>query len=308
MAEKGSGKLLAVADWEQLLQDFKTSYELQQKWLASWPGLTIVDQALQSIQKREFPLKAQLFSFLEENGGALLGAAEEDAGAGVGMLVDSLKTILQAPIDSGLVTYTVKEQMMVMVTTVAIDVDAIHTATSHLETLSEILLGFISRTNYAVDRQVRATACECLKELEMAYPCLLNVAVSHVYTFCQSERTHASQAYKLLLTAILHNMACHMYTGKSRSSSSSSTGAASSFLSITVPLVPFSVPSYLAASKPRQEASSVPSKELSAGNSLFVSFISIFHCSIPFVCQKYQLVHDIPLPCLALHFYPDPTP
>lgn len=299
MAEKGSGKLLAVADWEQLLQDFKTSHELQQKWLASWPGLTIVDQALQSIQKREFPLKAQLFSFLEENGGALLGAAEEDAGAGVGMLVDSLKTILQAPIDTLLVTYTLKEQMMVMVTTVAIDVDAIHTATSHLETLSEILLGFISRTNYAVDRHVRATACECLKELEMAHPCLLNAAVSHVYTFCQSERTHASQAYKLLLTAILHNMACHMYTGKSRSSSSSSTGASSSFLSITVPLVPFSVPSYLAASKPRQEAFSVPSKELSAGNSLFVSLISLYFIAQNHLCAKYINWYMIS-PCLAL--------
>lgn len=300
MAEKGSGKLLAVADWEQLLQDFKTSHELQQKWLASWPGLTIVDQALQSIQKREFPLKAQLFSFLEENGGALLGAAEEDAGVGVGMLVDSLKSILQAPIDTLLVTYTVKEQMMVMVTTIAIDVDAIHTATSHLETLTEVLLGFISRTNYAVDRHVRATACECLKELEMAYPCLLNVAVSHVYTFCQSERTHASQAYKLLLTAILHNMACHMYTGKSRLSSSSSTGAAS-FLSITVPLVPFSVPSYLAASKPRQEASSVPSKELSAGNSLFVSFISLHFIAQSHLCGGNINWNMIPpaLPCFA---------
>lgn len=304
MAEKGSGKLLAVADWEQLLQDFKTSHELQQKWLASWPGLTIVDQALQSIQKREFPLKAQLFSFLEENGGALLGAAEEDAGAGVGMLVDSLKTIVQAPIDTLLVTYTAKEQMMVMVTTVAIDVDALHTATTHLETLSEILLGFISRTNYAVDRHVRATACECLKELEMAYPCLLNAAVSHVYTFCQSERTHASQAYKLLLTAILHNMACHMYTGKSRSSSSSSTGAASSFLSITVPLVPFSVPSYLAASKPRQEASSVPSKELSAGNSLFVSFISLYFIAQNHLCAKninwYTMSPCLALPCFSI--------
>jgi AP-5 complex subunit beta-1 len=257
MAEKGSGKLLGVADWEQLFQDFRASLELQQKWLASWPGLTIVDQALQSITKKEFPLKAPLFNFLEENGCALLG--EDDAPAGVAMLVESLKIVLHAQVDPVAITYGLKEQMLVMVTTVAIDVDAIHTATSPFEALTETLLGFISRTNHAVDRHVRATACECLKALEMAHPCLLNSCVGHVFSFCQSERTHASQAYKLLLTAILHNMACHMYTGKSRQA------GANSFLSITIPLVPFSVPSYLAASHPRQEAAAVPARELSAG-------------------------------------------
>lgn len=256
MAEKGSGKLLLVSDWEQLLQDFRYSHELQQKWLTSWPGLTIMDQALQLITKKEFSLQGQLFDFLEENGKVLIG---EDTVAGVSMLVESLKDVLQAPVDGSLVTQMLKEQMMVMVTTIAITVDAIHTATSHLETLTEILLAFISRTNYAVDRQVRATACECLKELEMAHPCLLHVCVGHVYSLCQSERTHAGQAYKLLLTAILHNMACHMYTVKSRS-----TGA-HPFLSVIVPLVPFSIPSFLATYKPGEGPISVPAKELTAG-------------------------------------------
>jgi len=216
-----------------------------------------VDQALQSITKNEYPLKAPLFTFLEENGSALLG--EDDASAGVALLVESLKSILGLQVDGVVITYGLKEQVMVMVTTVAIDVDAVHTATGSFETLVEVLLGFISRTNYAVDRHVRATACECLKELEMAHPCLLNLCVGHVFAFCQSERTHASQAYKLLLTAILHNMACYMYTGKSR------LVGAHSFLSITIPLVPFSVPLYLAGSSPRREAASIPAKELSAG-------------------------------------------
>lgn len=260
MAEKGSGKLLGVADWEQLFLDFKTSSELQQKWLTSWPGPTIVDQALQSITKKEYPLKAPLLNFLEEHGNALLG--EEHAMAGVAMLVDSLKSVLGLQVDGVVITYGLKEQMMVMVTTVAIDVDAIHTATGSFETLVEVLLGFVSRTNYAVDRHVRATACECLKELEMAHPCLLNLCVGHVFSFCQSERTHASQAYKLLFTAILHNMACYMYTGKSR------LAGAHSFLSITIPLVPFSVPSYLSGSDPRREAAAIPAKELSAGTKI----------------------------------------
>lgn len=259
MAEKGSGKLLTTTDWEQLFLDFKASADLQQKWLTSWPGLTIVDQALQSLTKKEFtfPLKAQLLTFLEENGSVLLG--EDDAPAGVTMLVESLKTILGLQVDAVVITFALKEQMMVMVTTVVIDVDAVHSATSGLDGLVEVLLGFVSRTNYAVDRHVRATACECLKELEMAHPCLLSACVGHVFGFCQSERTHAGQAYKLLLTAVLHNMACFMYTGKARS------GGEKSFLSITVPLVPFSVPAYLAGSSPRQEAASIPAKELSAG-------------------------------------------
>ncbi|KAG0599463.1 hypothetical protein M758_12G154100 [Ceratodon purpureus] len=278
MAERGSGKLLGVSDWEQLFQDFRASLDLQQKWLASWPGLTIVDQALQSITKREFPLKAPLFNFLEENGCALLG--DDDAPAGMAMLVDSLKVVLHAPVDGVAITYGLKEQMLVMVTTVAIDVDAIHTATAPLEALTETLLGFISRTNYAVDRHVRATACECLKALEMAHPCLLNLCVGHVFSFCQSERTHASQAYKLLLTAILHNMACHMYTGKSRQA------GANSFLSITLPLVPFSVPSYLAASNARQEAAAVPARELSAGS------VKEFKRAVAYLLQHLDLLTE----------------
>ncbi len=259
-AEKGSGKLLLVSDWEQLLQDFRTSHDLQHKWLTSWPGLTIIDQALQSITKKESPLKPQLLNFLEENAELLVGS---DTVAGVSMLVESLRNILPAPVDGSLITHTLKEQMMVMVTTVAITVDAIHTATPQLEMLTEILLGFISRTNYAADRHVRATACECLRELELAHPCLLHVCVGHVFALCQSERTHAGQSYKILLTVILHNMACHMYTIKSRSS------GAQPFLSITIPLVPFSVPPFLAASSPRQESLSVPAKELTAGTLFF---------------------------------------
>lgn len=262
-----------------MFQDFKASLDLQQKWLASWPGLTIIDQALQSITKKEYPLKAPLFNFLEENGSALVG--EDDAPAGVAMLVEGLKSVLQAQVDGVAITYGLKEQMMVMVTTVAIDVDAIHSATVAFETLIEVLLGFINRTNHAVDRHVRATACDCLKELEMAHPCLLSSCVGHVFSFCQSERTHASQAYKLLLTAILHNMACHMYTGKQ-----SRLVGSNSFLSITTPLVPFSVPSYLAASSARQEASSVPTRELSAGS------IKEFKRAVAYLLQHLDLLTE----------------
>ncbi|CAM6047101.1 unnamed protein product [Sphagnum compactum] len=276
-AEKGSGKLLLVSDWEQLLQDFRTSHDLQHKWLTSWPGLTIIDQALQSITKKESPLKPQLLNFLEENAELLVGS---DSVAGVSMLVESLRNILPAPVDGSLITHTLKEQMMVMVTTVAITVDAIHTATPQLEMLTEILLGFISRTNYAADRHVRATACECLRELELAHPCLLHACVGHVFALCQSERTHAGQSYKLLLTVILHNMACHMYTIKSRSS------GAQPFLSITIPLVPFSVPPFLAASSPRQESLSVPAKELTAGS------LKEFKRAVAYLLQRPDLLTE----------------
>ncbi|KAK4842557.1 hypothetical protein QYF36_023680 [Acer negundo] len=49
-------------------------------------------------------------------------------------------------------------------------------------------------------------SCECLRQLEICYPSLLSDIAGHLWTLCQSERTHASQSYILLFTAVIYNV------------------------------------------------------------------------------------------------------
>lgn len=104
---------------------------------------------------------------------------------------------------------------------------------SQLEALVAILLTIINRPNHGVDRQTRAVACECLRELEREYPCLLAEVVGHLWGLCQNERTHASQSYLLLLLEVIHDIVvCKLNVA--------------SVFSTAVPLVPFNVPKWVA--------------------------------------------------------------
>lgn len=101
---------------------------------------------------------------------------------------------------------------------------------SPLEMLIELLLSVVNRPNHSVDRQVRVIGCECLRELEIACPCLLSEIGVHLWSLCQNERTHSCQSYALLLATVVNNVA----TLKCNVSFSSSAM-----------LVPFSVPRFL---------------------------------------------------------------
>eukprot|EP00249_Psilotum_nudum_P017252 c26234_g1_i1 orf=70-3660(+) len=248
-----TAKQLSSQDWEQILQDFRR--EEQGKWLSQLPGLAILEQALYTVATKEYALKFQLLVFLEENVELLIG--EEDAEEGLGSVVEALGKVVQAPADGVIVTSSLKEHMMTTATVAMVMLDGLHRAAHKLEVLVELLLGVINRPNHSVDRQMRGIACECLRELEKAYPCLLHACAGHMLFLCQSERTHVNQSYTLLLTTILHNLACYMYTTRGFRS----TGAIS-FLSTAAPLVPFSVPSFLAVCESGEEVLSIPSREL----------------------------------------------
>lgn len=94
----------------------------------------------------------------------------------------------------------------------------------------ELLLTIVNRPNHGIDRQSRAMACECLRELEMAFPCLLSEIAAHFWALCQSERTHAAQSYVLLLAAVIYSIVVH---GKDLNVS---------ILNASTPLIPFNVP------------------------------------------------------------------
>lgn len=98
----------------------------------------------------------------------------------------------------------------------------------------ELLLTIINRPNHGIDRQTRAIACECLRQLELAVPCILSDVGAPLWGLCQSERTHAAQSYVLLLAAVV----CNIVQFKP-------PNASSNLFSSSTPLIPFNMPKYL---------------------------------------------------------------
>ncbi|XP_010250298.1 PREDICTED: uncharacterized protein LOC104592558 [Nelumbo nucifera] len=242
-------KQLSTQEWEVLIDDFQSGAPRRERWLSQYSGLALLEVSLSSILRKDFPLKLQLIVFLEEFADVLIREFEVEEA--LGRLIEALRAVVQAPMDGISVTYSLKEQMMISVTSVVITIDGFKSAIRHVESLTELLLTVINRPNHGLDRQTRAIACVCLRELERNYPCLLAEIAGHLWSLCQSERTHASQSYILLLTSVIHDLVI------------SKTNV--SILTTSVPLVPFNVPHSLLATGEAGSSSGL-NKELSVSN------------------------------------------
>ncbi|KAL7001543.1 hypothetical protein U1Q18_002696 [Sarracenia purpurea var. burkii] len=246
-------KPLSTQEWEALIDDFQYGGARRERWTSSnYTGLSLLSLSLSTILRKDFPLnlKLNLIVFLEEyfsdslfNPGGGENGGEDDGDSvfeaaqhALTGLVETLSFLIQAPIDGVFVTYALKEQMMVSTASVfithIINGELLHNDyIRQLESLTELLLTVVNRPNHGQDRQTRAVACECLRELERAYPCLLSEIAGHLWGLCQSERTHAAQSYVLLLTSVIHGIVMRK--------------ANVSILNTSIPLVPFNVPQFL---------------------------------------------------------------
>ncbi|KAL0541749.1 hypothetical protein IC582_021805 [Cucumis melo] len=252
-------KSLPLQDWESLIEDFHSGGPRLHRWSSQFSitASSLIDLVLSSILKRDFPLnlKLQLLHFIDEFVSFSDFPDSSDSVLSESILerlVETLRVILQSPNSDGLFTFSLKEQIMVSTTSIFISVDALRNFDVRLhESLTELLLTVVNRPNHGIDRQARAIACECLRELEKAYPCLLSHVVGHLWSLCQSERTHSSQSYILLFTTVISNIVAQ------RSSVS--------ILSTSIPLVPFNVPQSVLApdsSSIREVSAGLNSKEL----------------------------------------------
>ncbi|KAM1406371.1 hypothetical protein ACFXTH_001048 [Malus domestica] len=226
-------KQLSPQDWESLIDDFQHGSARQHRWTSAQPILlSLLDQAFSSIAKRDFPLKLHVITFLEEFSDPLFATAiANDAVSGrkvLHRLIETLRALIQTLADGVHITFALKEQMMLSVTSVVVSLDDDVVPISTVESLVELLLTVINRPNHGVDRQARALACECLREMEKARPSLLSEIGGHLWSLCQNERTHAAQSYILLFTTVVHNIVVE--------------NLSVSILNTAVPLVPFSSP------------------------------------------------------------------
>ncbi|KAK6921438.1 hypothetical protein RJ641_011945 [Dillenia turbinata] len=244
-----SVKPLSPSDWETLIDDFQFGPPRRQKWTSQYPSISLLDLALTSILRKEspLPLKLNLLVFLEEFSAESL-FADCDAHSVTSRLIESARYVIQAPIDGISFTVSLKEQFMVSVTSILIALDALSDASAvrDLENFVDLLLSVANRPNFSSDRQIRAVACECLREFERAYPCLLAEIAGHLWGLCQSERTHAAYSYILLLTTVVHSIVVSKMNV--------------SMVNPSVPLVPFCVPQLLTSAS--TSASGLNLKEL----------------------------------------------
>ncbi|XP_039033900.1 uncharacterized protein LOC120169897 isoform X2 [Hibiscus syriacus] len=238
MAEKPPPKPVSPQDWESLVEDFRHGGARREKWSCLYPSL--VELALSSTLRKEFPFKIPLVIFLDEFSHLLFPS--NSLSSLLDRLVEALRTIVQSPIDGVHISYALKEQMMVSTTSILISTNSIETVELRCtEAMVELLLAVINRPNHGLDRHARAISCECLRELEKAYPCLLSEIAGHIWSLCQSERTHASQSYILLLTTVLYSLV--------------SRKLSISILNTSVPLIPFKFPQWILG--PEKEGSGV---------------------------------------------------
>ncbi|KAL5721418.1 hypothetical protein ACHQM5_005069 [Ranunculus cassubicifolius] len=223
-------KLISSQDWESLIEDFQSFIpSRQQKHLSSSQSpLSIFSQSLSSLHKKDLslPLKLSILIFLEEHIEILISPSQ--ISSSLIKLIESLKTLIQAPIDSITVTYALKDQILISVTSIFIILDGLNNDIRSLEELVELLLTVINKPNHGVDRHTRGIACECLRVLENNYPCLLSDVSGHLWSLCQTERTHVAQSYVLLLTSVIDNIVVKKMNV--------------SIIATSVPLVPFNVP------------------------------------------------------------------
>ncbi|KAL0690577.1 hypothetical protein Bca4012_090256 [Brassica carinata] len=220
---------LSVHDWDVLIEDFQDS-GAPRDWFTSVFSIdSLPDLALSSLLKKEFPLpsKLSILVFLDEFSETLFDRRGDDT---FDRLVDALRAIVQSPTDG---SNGLKEQALISFTSVLVAVGSF--SVRHVEAVVDLLLALVNRPNHGFDRQARAVACECLRQLERAFPGLLSDVAGHLWSLCQAERTHAVQAYLLLFTTVVYNVVNQKLKV--------------SLLSTSVPLVPFNAPPHLGQSQ-----------------------------------------------------------
>ncbi|EPS71364.1 hypothetical protein M569_03391 [Genlisea aurea] len=228
-------KPLSPSDWEALIDYYYNLGGGAAAGIHRWTGgVSVLELGIPAVLRKDFPpqLKLQILLLLEQY------ALDDPSQPPLARLVDALLGVIQSPNDP----FAFKEQFLISATSIFITTvsgkklsPAAGGGLPPLSNLVELLLTIINRPNHSVDRHTRGIACECLRQLELAFPCLLSEIAPHLWSLCQSERTHVYQWYVLLLLTAIGNIV-RLKPGDS---------PATSIANAKSPLIPFDLPAYL---------------------------------------------------------------
>ncbi|KZV36746.1 hypothetical protein F511_39291 [Dorcoceras hygrometricum] len=227
-------KPLSPVEWESLIDDYSHGGAARlHRWTSlNYSSTPLLHLCLSSLLRKDFSLllKLNLLTFIEQNSASLSSPHS------LPRLLESLRSVVQSTAE----LFPLKDQFLITTTSIFISCSSDHYAdgfksiVSPLTDLVELLLTIINRPNHGVDRHTRGIACECLRQLELAFPCLLSEVLPNFWALCQSERTHVSQSYVLLLSTTLLNVV----------KLKPSPNTVASINNAAIPLIPFNVPQF----------------------------------------------------------------
>ncbi|KAI3694094.1 hypothetical protein L1987_77054 [Smallanthus sonchifolius] len=255
-------KPLTPQDWECLIDDHQYGGSRRDRWISlNYTGQSLFDLSLASILRKDLLLNLKLLItvFLEEYFITFFTEPDSNSETEQNLirLLETLRSVINSPVDGVSITYSLKEQLITSVTSIFIlfTIDNVDdsktpnlTYTSQLEDLIEVLLTVVNRPNHGLDRQLRGAACECLRELERECPSLLSETAGHLWELCQSEKTHVAQSYVLMLANVVHGIVISKVNV--------------SVLSTSIPLTPFNIPQSVTGGNLGRENSGLAVKEL----------------------------------------------
>eukprot|EP00899_Mesostigma_viride_P008794 jgi/Mesvir1/17916/Mv12979-RA.1 len=218
---------LSAEEWSDLIGTYDISHVHRRSWEDKLGIAGILEALLSSLRTYADPvpmyddaLFVQLLSFLEQHSLLLLshagtaafataiatlellaGKPPDAASPSSGSPLQPLRRGKTAPRESHqLLTRSIA---MTATTSILIELDAAVNAPATLQRFGGWLLDIVVLVNNSADRMLRATACQCLRELECDAPGLLRKVTAQLYAACERERTQAFQSYTLLLVDAL---------------------------------------------------------------------------------------------------------
>ncbi len=196
------GALETEEQWFQLFEAFRTGRKQAKRALRLGDGVLLESlvTALASDSKSEM-LKCGLLVCLQENSVLFL---EHDT-----RTMERVCALLSKMLETGSAGLAVQCQILCTVTSLLCELAVAGRQQRLFEGFAELLLGTVSRANGQHDAVLRATACECLRELELLYPRLLHQVVGNLAVFTQTEMSFAHASYALLLVASLGHAVQH---------------------------------------------------------------------------------------------------
>jgi hypothetical protein len=241
----GGGMLETEEQWFVLFGALRTGRKNAKRSLRLGDGALLESfvSAMASDGRSEM-LKCALLVCLQENSVLFLEHETKN--------MERVCALLSKMLDAGSAGLAVQCQILTTVTCLLCELSVAARQQRLFEGFVELLLGTVSRANAVHDAVLRATACECLRELEMLYPGLFHQLVGNFSVFAQTEMSFAHASYVgLLLPALTHAVQQARATrfvrfarkGSALTLSSQQGGAqGAAQLLLPRPMIPFAIP------------------------------------------------------------------
>ena len=201
-------------DWRQLLFDFRWSGTARSHWLARYGRTQLAAFVLKAIACSKPALARDLIVFLEENFDVLTSKKASNVKVLLFASCEALNSIVVSQEGGRPDSQRLRCQA---ITTITMMMVSSHAFVEHKRLFSSfvtLLLSVVARAAADKDRNLRLTACECLRLIECEYRDANFVVPMQIVRFCELETTHAVQGYVRLLAGVMRKLAAQTRDGK----------------------------------------------------------------------------------------------